>query len=146
MNPTWRTFYSICWESRASTCFEQYLRIFGRRYTNGIWYACNIPNSICAVPPEDKQVMLETCRGLWFSINLMESASRWFHYTDIHWRTVSKTLSKGRSHLRHTSTSSIVRSLNTSCKTFVIISLTFPTVYLTENKQQYHSVSCQYES
>jgi hypothetical protein len=26
--------------------------------------------------------MLETCRGTWFSINWMKSASRWFHYTD----------------------------------------------------------------
>jgi hypothetical protein len=26
--------------------------------------------------------MFETCRGLWFSINWMKSASRWFHYTD----------------------------------------------------------------
>jgi hypothetical protein len=43
--------------------------------------------------PEDEQVMLETCRGLWFSINWMESASRWFHYTDVMWCTVSKTLS-----------------------------------------------------
>jgi hypothetical protein len=33
-------------------------------------------------PHEDEQVMLETCRGPRFSINLMKSASRWFHYTD----------------------------------------------------------------
>jgi hypothetical protein len=26
--------------------------------------ACNIPNAICEQPPEDEQVMLETCRGL----------------------------------------------------------------------------------
>jgi hypothetical protein len=38
--------------------------------------------SVCASPPEDEQVMLETCRGIWFSINWMKSASRWFHYTD----------------------------------------------------------------
>jgi predicted nucleotide-binding protein (sugar kinase/HSP70/actin superfamily) len=26
-------------------------------------YAGNILNTVCAVPPEDEQVMLETCRG-----------------------------------------------------------------------------------
>jgi hypothetical protein len=55
-------------------------------------YAHSIPNVICVAPPEDEQVVLETCRGLWFSINWMESASRWFHCTDILWCTVSKTL------------------------------------------------------
>jgi hypothetical protein len=29
--------------------------------------------------------------GIWFSINWMKSASRWFHYTDVLWRTASKT-------------------------------------------------------
>jgi hypothetical protein len=33
------------------------------------------------------------CRGPWFSINWMKSASRWFHHTDILGCTVSKTLS-----------------------------------------------------
>jgi hypothetical protein len=58
-----------------------------------------------AVPPENKQVMLETCRGPWFSINRMKSASRWFHCTDILWRTFSKTLSRtdGRRLARSTS-------------------------------------------
>jgi hypothetical protein len=37
----------------------------------------------CWTPHEDEQVMLETCRGLWFSINWMKSVSRWFHYTVI---------------------------------------------------------------
>jgi hypothetical protein len=32
-------------------------------------------------PPEDEQVMLERCRGLWFSTNWMKSKSRWFHYS-----------------------------------------------------------------
>jgi hypothetical protein len=36
--------------------------------------------------------MLETCRGSWCSINWIKSSSRWFHYTDIPWCTVSKTL------------------------------------------------------
>jgi hypothetical protein len=45
-------------------------------------YARNIPNALCVAPPEDEQVMLETCRGPWFSVNLMKSASHLFHYTD----------------------------------------------------------------
>jgi hypothetical protein len=56
-------------------------------------YASNISNAVCANPPEDEQVMLETCRCLWFSINWMESASRWYKYTDILSCTVSITLS-----------------------------------------------------
>jgi hypothetical protein len=45
-------------------------------------YARNIPNAFCVTPPEDEQVMLEICRGSWFSINWMKRASLWFHYTD----------------------------------------------------------------
>jgi hypothetical protein len=45
-------------------------------------YARSIPNATCEVPPEDEQVMLETYSGLWFSINWMNRASRWFHCTD----------------------------------------------------------------
>jgi hypothetical protein len=56
-------------------------------------HARNIPSAVCGAPPEDEQVTLETCKGPWFSINWMKSASRWFHYTDILWCTVSKTLS-----------------------------------------------------
>jgi hypothetical protein len=41
IKPKWRTFHSICWESKASTCFEHCLLILSRRYTNSIWYiAC----------------------------------------------------------------------------------------------------------
>jgi hypothetical protein len=47
---------------------------------------------LCLAPPEDEQVMLETCRGLWFSINWMKITPRWFQYTDMLWCTVSKTL------------------------------------------------------
>jgi hypothetical protein len=105
MKPTWCTFHSIYWESKVSTCFEHYLLILRRRCTNFIWYivscfctvavslqpchsqltlyARNTPNAFCAAPPEDEQVMLETCRGLRFPINWMKSASRWFHYTGI---------------------------------------------------------------
>jgi hypothetical protein len=54
---------------------------------------CNIPSAVCLSPPEDEQVMLETCRGSWFSINWMKRASRWFHYTDTLWCTASRTLS-----------------------------------------------------
>jgi hypothetical protein len=45
-------------------------------------FARIIPNSVCVAPPENEQVMLETCRGPWFSINWMKIASRWFQYTD----------------------------------------------------------------
>jgi hypothetical protein len=50
-------------------------------------YARNIPSSVCVKPPEDEQVMLETCRGPWSSINWMKSASPLlssFWYTMIH--------------------------------------------------------------
>jgi hypothetical protein len=103
MKPTWCTFHSIYWESRASTCFEHYSLILRRRYTTalGIMRACNVSwqchdcseTAIVALPSEDEQVMLETCRDSWFSINWMKSASRWYRYTDILWFTVSKTLS-----------------------------------------------------
>jgi hypothetical protein len=46
-------------------------------------YARNIPSAVFEAPPEDEQLMLETCRGSWFSINWMKIASHWFHYTDI---------------------------------------------------------------
>jgi hypothetical protein len=118
MKPVWCSFHSIYWESRASTCFEHYLLILRGRCTmalgilrayNVSWlchtvklqlwysqlmlYACSIPSAICEAPSEDEQVLLETCRGPWFLINWMKSASHWFHYTDILWCTVSRTLS-----------------------------------------------------
>jgi hypothetical protein len=45
-------------------------------------YARNISSAVCSAPPENQQAMLEICRGPWFSINWMKSASRWFYYTD----------------------------------------------------------------
>jgi hypothetical protein len=66
----------------ASTCFERYLLILRKRYTSGTWYtACvlcqlaaagsscsqliqharNIPSAVYVAPPEDEQVMHETC-------------------------------------------------------------------------------------
>jgi hypothetical protein len=115
MKPTWCTFHSAYWESRASTCFEHYLFTLRKRCSRkGIWYvycvrvcmvavslqswhsqltyARNIPNAFCGAHPEDERVVLETCRGSWFSISWMKSASRWFHYTDLLWCTVSKIL------------------------------------------------------
>jgi hypothetical protein len=56
-------------------------------------YGRNIPTAVCVAPPDYEQALLETCRGSSFSIKWMKSASRWFHHTDILWRTVSKTLS-----------------------------------------------------
>jgi hypothetical protein len=46
-------------------------------------YARNRLNAVCLTPPEDEQVMFETCRGPLFSINRMKSASLWIHYIDI---------------------------------------------------------------
>jgi hypothetical protein len=79
-----RAYISWLWHrcsARTSTCFEHYLLILRKRCTNGIWYiAClcqsavarlqchsSIPNAICVSPPENEQVMLETCRGPSFS-------------------------------------------------------------------------------
>jgi hypothetical protein len=86
MKQTWCTFHSIYWESRASTWFEHYLLNLRRRWTimaqptdiRTQYTKCRLLAS-----PEDEQVMLETCRGPWFSVNWMKIASRWFHYTDI---------------------------------------------------------------
>jgi hypothetical protein len=50
-------------------------------------YACNIPNAVCVEPPENEQIMLETCKGLWLSINWIKSASGWvslYWYTTMH--------------------------------------------------------------
>jgi hypothetical protein len=45
-------------------------------------YALSVPNAVCVASPEDEQVLLETCRGPWFSVNWMKSTSRFFYYTD----------------------------------------------------------------
>jgi hypothetical protein len=45
-------------------------------------HARSIPNAVCEAPPEDEQVMLETCRGCGFLVYWMKSASCWFHYTE----------------------------------------------------------------
>jgi hypothetical protein len=62
----------------ASTCFEHYLLIFRRRYANKNWYfgcvLCGTPILVAAnkhnthgkyrlLPPEDEQIVFETCRG-----------------------------------------------------------------------------------
>jgi hypothetical protein len=72
-------FIQSYWELRASTCFEHYLLILRRRYNEtASWhsqlksYARNKSSGVCVAPSEDEQVMLETCRGLWFSIKLNE--------------------------------------------------------------------------
>jgi hypothetical protein len=56
------------------TCYEKYLLILRRRRTSETWYfnpgaanwqhARSIPSAACLSPPEDEQVMLETCRGI----------------------------------------------------------------------------------
>jgi hypothetical protein len=70
-------------------------------------YARNIPSAVYAVPPEDGQVTLETCRGAWLSINWKKSASRWFHYSD-----------KYR-HLPYTTTDYIHKTTNTTQRAHV---------------------------
>jgi hypothetical protein len=57
----------------------------------GVELVSTTPISVCVAPPEDEQVMLETCRGPWFLINWIKSAIHWFLYTDIVWCTVNKT-------------------------------------------------------
>jgi hypothetical protein len=86
VKPTCCNFYSIYLELN----FERYLFISRRRHTSGIWhiacvvcqlatpalmlklqpwcsqhtyYACYTPIAVCVAPPEDEQVVLETCRG-----------------------------------------------------------------------------------
>jgi hypothetical protein len=77
--------FLVYYELTASTCFDKYLLIFRRRYTNSNWYfmcvlcrlaatkigvelpyhtnlARKIPIIVCEAPPEDKQVVIETCR------------------------------------------------------------------------------------
>jgi hypothetical protein len=83
-------------ELTASACFKHYLLIFRRRFTNNNWYtgcvlcllaatrvgiphqpgsnwptlhARNVLTVVCAAPPEDEQVVLETCRGCYFITN-----------------------------------------------------------------------------
>jgi hypothetical protein len=55
-------------------------------------YASNIPLAVCIPPPEDEQVMLETCRGP----DSQQTEGRvhhvWFNFTDTLRCTVSKTL------------------------------------------------------
>jgi hypothetical protein len=81
--------YSIYYELTASTSFEHYLLIFRRRFTNNAWYvACvlwllaanpgtaNRHNThatvVCAEPPEDEKVVLETRRGREIIINWIQ--------------------------------------------------------------------------
>jgi hypothetical protein len=86
-------------EGAAQTAFG----ILRTCYDSWLWHRCsftatvpqrNIPNSVCVAPPENKQVTLEKCRGLWFSMNWMKSASRWFHYTDI------RTMTHGQQNIK----------------------------------------------
>jgi hypothetical protein len=67
--------YNVSWLWHGGTVahLPQPTDIIGTQYTKRRLWA----------PPEDGQVMLETCRGPWFTINWMKSASRWFHYTEI---------------------------------------------------------------
>jgi hypothetical protein len=69
--------YSVYYELTAFTCFKYYLLIFRRHCISNIWYiscvlcrlsVADIINArsvpvVYAAPPEDEQVVLETCRG-----------------------------------------------------------------------------------
>jgi hypothetical protein len=96
----------------ASTCFENYLLILRRCYTSGTWYIAFHFGTLTLVQPTDITRMQYTKCRLWSASwgwasnarnmyrllipkfpNWIKSASRWFHYTDILWCTVSKTLS-----------------------------------------------------
>jgi hypothetical protein len=85
-------------------------------------YARNIPNAIFVAPPDDKQIMLETCRSPWLSINWMKSVSRWFNYTDILWGTVSKTLSLTYDYLQKASCFVYIDRTWTVCYTSICTS------------------------
>jgi hypothetical protein len=60
MKPTWFTFHSVYWESRSNVTVTA-----NSHYTHAIYQ-----NAVCAASPEVEQIVLETCRGSWFSINV----------------------------------------------------------------------------
>jgi hypothetical protein len=72
MKPTWCTFHSIYWESRACTCFEHYLLILRRRYTMALGilrpcyvsWLCHEFRAIVAQPTDitRMQYMYTKCR------------------------------------------------------------------------------------
>jgi hypothetical protein len=80
MKPTWCTFSLICLRLNDLYIFRALLAIMhdtaNWHYTHAIYHS-----AVCGASPDGEQVTLETCRGPWFSINWMKSASRWFHYT-----------------------------------------------------------------
>jgi hypothetical protein len=48
---------------------KRHLEYCVRVNVSWLWHGCsftasNIPNAVCVTPPEDEQVMFETCRGL----------------------------------------------------------------------------------
>jgi hypothetical protein len=57
-----------------------------------VTWTSRIPSAVCEAPPEDQQIMLETCRGPYILINWIKCASSWFRHTDVLWCTVSKIL------------------------------------------------------
>jgi hypothetical protein len=122
MKQTWCTFHSVYWESKAATCFEHCLLILRRRSENTTvqhnqltLYVRSVPNAVCLTPPEDEQVMLETCRSLWFSINWMKKCTTFF---SLYWWSVNVWQTDPISpHTSHYSTSCIwmCESSNTTC-------------------------------
>jgi hypothetical protein len=53
-------------------------------YKRHLVYCVRIISVGCGTQYTKFLELLETCRGPWFPINWMKSASRWFHYTDSH--------------------------------------------------------------
>jgi hypothetical protein len=61
VKPTWCTFHSICWESRACTCFKHYLLILRRSCTSSTWYIacvlCQLAATMIGVEQSNAQSM-----------------------------------------------------------------------------------------
>jgi hypothetical protein len=84
--------WSLCKKRIYCYCFQRD-EIFIQSWCSQLTkLARNIAIAVCGSPPEDDQVVLETCTDTYFLINRIKCASPWFHYTDILWCTVSKIL------------------------------------------------------
>jgi hypothetical protein len=108
------------------------------RATHGIFHACyvswlnqddatnwqharNIPSAVCEAPPEDEQVMLETCGGPLSLINRIRSASRRFHYTEeMHICSRAADIQRGRNF--HLLQSTVSDTTPTACPCVSLIS------------------------
>jgi hypothetical protein len=64
--------FSVYYELTASTCFEHYLLIIRKHCIDKNWYilcvlcrlsVTKVAAVVYVVPPDDEQIVLETCRG-----------------------------------------------------------------------------------